>query len=123
MKNPALQDQGLTLDAGLAKARREAAPLATSLSWLAEWHADHAVPLNDPGARAGADDARGPDWPALLDSLERAGERAAERGEAAARVVASGIQRHPVVGGLAAFGLGFALAALLVRAGRSQPPG
>ena len=115
MKSSNHQDNRVALGVGIAKAQGDAAALAASLNSLADLHGDRPGGAGDAGAVAEHERRSG--WPGFRDALGRAGER----GGAAARLVASGIESHPVVGGVAAFGLGFSIARVLFRSRTKKP--
>ena len=105
------------LNAGIAKSREEIAALAAGLKKLAEWKIDESSvdwehPLQGP---ANGDKCYGK-WTGFRHRLDEAGAR----GEKVAEGLADEIRRHPLIGGMAAFGLGFVIAKLLFRRGKKD---
>jgi len=100
------------LNAGIAKSCLEADALADGLQELAarqidESSVDREHPQEGP---AHGDNGHG-EWAKFRHRLDAAGVR----GEKVAKGLAEEIERHPLIGGLVAFGLGFAIARLLFR--------
>jgi hypothetical protein len=100
------------MNARIAESREEIAALAAGLKELVERKTDtssvdgslwHDGPSNG-GNRSGA-------WRSFRHSLDEV----SSRGGKVAKGVADEIERHPLMGGLAAFGLGFGIATLLYR--------
>ncbi|MDD5224849.1 MAG: hypothetical protein PHE84_12765 [bacterium] len=81
------------LNAGIAESREEIAALAAGLKKLADG------------------DNRNSGWTGFRNRLDDAGAR----GEEVVQVLADEIKRHPLLGGLAAFGIGFGIATLLFK--------
>ena len=105
------------LNAGIAKSREEIAALAAGLEKLAEgkidkFFVDGKRPQEDPANG----DKRNGGWTGFRHRLEEAGAR----GEKIAQGLADEIKRHPLLGGLAAFGLGFGIATLLFKRSKSD---
>ena len=96
------QAQLIALNASIAKSREEMATLASRLNSLA----------------TGLSDVEGGEskWSALQHRIGAAGSR----GKLAAQGLAEEIERHPLIGGMAAFGLGFGLATLLFKRAKSD---
>jgi len=84
-------------NAKVAKSRQELAMLASRLTLLAQTL-----------AHAGNEDSK---WSAIQHRIGEAGSR----GRLAAKGLAEQVERHPLIGGVAAFGLGFGLATLLFK--------
>jgi hypothetical protein len=80
-----------TLKESIAKSREEMAALASRLDYVAVDSADESK------------------WSAVQRHVAAAGSR----GKRVAKGLADEIERHPLIGGMAAFGLGFGLASLL----------
>jgi len=81
------------LNDGIAKSREEIAALAAGLKKLADG------------------DKRNGGWTGFRNRLDEAGAR----GEKVVQGLVDEIKRHPLIGGLAAFGLGFGIATLLFK--------
>lgn len=100
-----------TLNAGIAKSREEIAALAAGLNKLAEWKTDKSdingkssrVPANGHNANGG--------WTDFRYKLDDVGTR----GIKVAKSLADEIEHHPLIGGMAAFGLGFVIAKWLFK--------
>lgn len=108
------------MNARIAKSREEIAALAAGLNELADWGTDtssvdrlrwHNGPSNG-GKHSGG-------WRSLRHSLDEARARSGK----AAKGLADEIERHPLIGGLAAFGLGFGIATVLYRRSKSDSGG
>ena len=100
------------LSAGIAKSREEIVALAAGLKKLAQWKIDESsvdgqhpqeVPANGDTCHGG--------WTGFRHRLDEAGAQ----GKKVAKGLADEIERHPLIGGMAAFGLGFVIARLLFR--------
>jgi hypothetical protein len=111
------QEQTLdTLNAGIAKSRDEIAALAASLNKLAEWKTDKSdIDGKGAGSAVNGNKNHG-GWTDFQYKLDDVGAR----GKNAAKVVADEIERHPLIGGMAAFGLGFVLAKWLFRSTKEK---
>jgi hypothetical protein len=104
------------MNARVSKTRREIAALALSLNELAEWRLSNlSVDGSDWHDGPGNGGERHGGWASFRQRLDAA--RA--RGGKVADGVAHEIERHPLIGGLAAFGLGFGVAMLLFRKSRA----
>jgi hypothetical protein len=103
------------LNAGIAKSREEIAALTAGLQKLEESKIDApAVDAERPPERPVNGERHDGAWAGFwqkLDAVEA-------RGEKVAKGLAVEIQRHPLIGGAAAFGLGFAIAKLLFKRGK-----
>ena len=100
------------LNAGIAKSREEIAALAAGMKKLAEWKIEESPVDGEQPKDGPANGANGHGgWTGFRHRLDEAGTR----GEKVAKVLAEEIERHPLIGGIAAFGLGFAIARLLFR--------
>ncbi len=94
------------LTADIAKLHKELAALAAGLKKIAE----------RPQRRDPADDGEAPGvWAGFQNRIEEAGER----GGKVVKGFAHEVERHPLIGGIALFGIGFMLATLLFK--RSHP--
>ena len=98
------------LHAGIARSREEIAVLAAELRRLADWKGDA---QSGNGAAEQANGVEG--WRAVQHGLGEAGVR----GKRVLSGLAEEIERHPLLGGMAAFGLGFGIASLLFRRSKS----
>ena len=96
------------LNAELAKSREEIAALAADLKKLA----DGAHPQDGPANG----DQRDGGWTGFWHGLDEAGAR----GEKVAKGLADEIERHPLIGGMAAFGLGYVIARLIYRRDKKE---
>jgi hypothetical protein len=94
--------QRSALNASIAKSREEMATLASRLNSLA-------IGLCD----VEGDESKGP---SLQHRIGEAGSRA----KWAVKGLKVEIERHPLIGGMAAFGLGFGLAAVLFKRAKSD---
>jgi hypothetical protein len=102
------------LNAGIAKTREEIAALTAGLQKLEESKIDalavDAKPPHEPVNGERHDGGWAGFWQ-RLDAVETQGENVAKG-------IADEIRRHPLIGGAAAFGLGFAIAKLLFKRGK-----
>ena len=102
------------LNADIARSRKDMASLAADLQALAQWKYN---PTAADGKSSGSTLERGPwsrgRWAEFRHGLDAAGTR----GLQAARSLSGEIERHPLLAGLTAFGLGFGLATLLFKRG------
>ena len=100
------------LNAGIAKSREEIAALAATLKKLAQWKIEESsVDGKHPQEGPTNGDKCHGGWTGFRNRLDKAGAR----GENVVKGLADEIQRHPLIGGMAAFGLGFTIAKLLFR--------
>ena len=100
------------LNATIVKSREDIAALAAGLKKLSEWQADkdHLELEETPhGPSNGNGHATG--WSAV----RRGFAEAEAKGESAVRGFANQMERHPLLGGMAAFGVGFVLATLMFK--------
>lgn len=104
MKEKTHENNQDALNADIAKLREEIEALAASLKKLVEGTIDK------PGGSANSEKGNG-GWTGFRHGLDQAGAR----GKMVAKGLADEIQRHPLLGGMAAFGLGFWIARLLFR--------
>ena len=100
------------LNASIAKLREEIAALAAGLKKLAEGKIDESsVDGEHPQEGPPNGDKCHGGWTGFRHRLDEAGAR----GKKVAKGLADEIERHPLIGGMAAFGLGFVIAKLLFR--------
>ena len=104
------EEQLEALNRGAARSQEELAALAARVERLVEWTTDN------PSVVAERRPARGA-WRSLWHGLHEAGVEGGRLG----RGVADEIERHPVLGGMAAFGLGFWVATLLFKKSAKAP--
>ena len=107
------------VQADITKARREVATLAGALAQLDDLRAGKAAVNAHGPAVAGRAGAGGRDerWTAAWRNVQRA----SVRGQSMLKGLAHGIERHPLLGSLAAHGVGFGIATLLFRRHPSDP--
>ena len=100
------------LNAGIAKSRQEIAALVAGLKKLAERKIDESS-VHRKHQQEGPDngDRSHGRWTGFRHRLDEAGAR----GQKVAQALSDEIERHPLIGGMAAFGLGFVIARLLFR--------
>ena len=100
------------LNAKVAESREEIAALAAGLNELAHWRLeDHGV-----DRLSWLDRPANPGTPhSSWKGFRRRFDDVTHRGGKVARGIAHEIERHPLLGGLAAFGLGFGIATLLFK--------
>ena len=91
------------LNAGVAESREEIAALAAGFKKLTDSERPQEGPANG--------DQRHGGWTGFWHGLDEAGER----GGKVVKGIADEIERHPLIGGMAAFGLGYVIARLLYR--------
>jgi hypothetical protein len=104
------------LNAGIAKSREEIAALAAGLNKLAEWKTDKSD-IDGKGSRVPTNgNKHNGGWEDFRYKLDDVGAR----GQKVARSLADEIERHPLIGGMAAFGLGFVVAKWLFRSSNSK---
>jgi len=100
------------LNAGIAKSREEIDALAAVLKKLPEWKITRPSVLGEHPLEGPTNgDKRHGGWTGFRRRLDDAGSR----GGKIVKGLAEEIERHPLLGGMAAFGLGFAIATLLYR--------
>lgn len=100
------------LNAGIAKSREEIAALGTGLKKLADGKIDESsVDGEHPQERPGNGDTWHGGWTGFRHRLDEAGAR----GKKVVKGLADEIERHPLIGAMAAFGLGFVIARMLFR--------
>jgi len=97
------------LNTGIAKSREEIAVLAAGLKKLAEFKIDKSR-VDPPEGPTNGNKLNG-GWTRFQYSLDEVGAR----GKKVAKRVADEIERHPLIGGTAAFGFGFVIAMALFR--------
>lgn len=98
---------------GITKARKDVATLAGALEELEHVRAGKGA-ANGHGraaARRSGAVGRSEGWTGAWRNVERAGAR----GQRILKGLARGIERYPLLGGLAALGIGFGIATLLFR--------
>ena len=115
MKENAQQNSLDDLNADIARTRAEFAALAAGLKQLAELEKDGTtidaeLLLKMPTKR----DEHRTVWAVLWRGLRQAGVQ----GKKLSGGIADEMERHPLLGGVAAFGLGYALARMLFRRGK-----
>jgi len=112
------EDQLKALRRGLERSHEEIAALAGRVERLVDWTAANSSVVRTRSPAGHPDgEKRASAWSSLRHGLSEAGVLGKDIG----RGVATEIERHPVLGGIAAFGLGFGLAKLLFKDGRSNP--
>jgi hypothetical protein len=112
MNEKAPEEKLDTLNAGIAKSREEIAALAATLNKLAEKKAGESiVDGKHPHDEPTNGDQQQSGWTGFRHRLDDA----EARGESIAKGLAEEIRRHPLIGGTAAFGLGFLFARLLFK--------
>ena len=112
MKEKTRENNQDALNADIAKLREEIEALAASLKKLVEGTIDKSsVDGERPPEGSANGEKRNGGWTGFWHGLDQAGAR----GEQVAKGLADEIQRHPLIGGIAAFGLGFWIATLLFR--------
>jgi hypothetical protein len=116
MKEKTLEQTMDTLNAGIAKSRNEIAALAAGLNKLAEWKTDKSD-IDGNGSRSPVNGNKNhAGWTDFQYRLDDVGSR----GKKVAKGLADEIERHPLIGGMAAFGLGFVLAKWLFRSNKEK---
>lgn len=105
-----------TLNAGIAKSREEIEALAAGLNKLVGWKTDkaHIDGERTRGPANGNQNNGG--WTDIRYRLDEVGAR----GKKVAKGLADEIERHPLIGGMAAFGLGFVVAKWLFRSSKQK---
>ena len=105
------------LNADIAKLREEIAALAAGLQKLAEGTIDkYSIDGERPPESPANCEKRNGGWTGFWHGLDQAGAR----GKKVAQGLAVEIERHPLVGGIAAFSLGFWIATVLFRRSKSD---
>jgi hypothetical protein len=117
MKEKTHENNQDALNAEIAKLREEIEALAAGLKKLVE---GTIYKVSVDGERPPEGSAKGEKgnggWTGFRHGLDQAGAQ----GEKVARGLADEIQRHPLLGGMAAFGLGFWIATLLFRRSKGE---
>jgi hypothetical protein len=117
MKDKAGNTQLDALNADIAKSREDIAALAASFRRLAEWKVDKSsVDGKCPPEGPANGEKRNGKWMAFRHGLDEAGVR----GMQVAKGLSDEIERHPLIGGMVAFGLGFGIARLIFRRNKSD---
>lgn len=106
-----------TWTVGIAKSREDMAALAASLQGLSQWQPD-APPVVGDEAVEEADHGDGihGKWMNFRHGVDVASTQSIK----VARRLSDEIDRHPMVSGVAAFGIGFGIATLLFKRGRGD---
>lgn len=99
------------LNTAIAQLREEIAALTAYVKQPAEWRIDQASVDGESLLEGLADGDKNGGWTGFRHKLGEAGAR----GEKVAEGLAHEIERHPLIGGMIAFGLGFFIARLLFR--------
>ena len=111
MKEHTHEQQVEAVAAGIAKSRDELAELAAGLKRLAEWPIDKSSAHAQDRPERPVNGNRHGGWTGFRHGIDRASTRSMKVADG----LAVEIERHPLIGGMAAFGLGFGLATLLFK--------
>lgn len=103
------------MNARVAESREDIAAFTAGLNELAKWRLDN---LSVDGSSWHDSPKNGGTHPSGWNGLRHRLDEVSNRGQDIARDLADEIRRHPLIGGLAAFGLGFGIATLLFKRSR-----